>query len=335
MPDDEKVTEQTTDASVEAEDAFAEDIPEEKKAGPESSVKEGKEEEAEPEKKTAAKDKTKESEKTEEAKAEETKKEEEGKKDLTAKNRLDERLKTVEEEPTKKVEAEEKKTEPEKKVIEESKKGEIKTLTKEEVVESLNLFSDAELPEEMLIGNTTVRLKDYAEQFPDEFAVMKVTARVIAQKMMDKALSTFKPADVDSKFLDVEYRINQLSFDTQVAQARDDAGDLRHPDYFTITRGAGMKDFHEWVKAQPPKVQKLASSMDWKDGVLILDNYKEATAKKQVGEFDEKARKKKKEIDSIHSTTTRSDKSISGKTKVSEAAASNTPDEAEASFLEG
>jgi hypothetical protein len=331
MPDDEKVTELNEKETTEAEDAFSEDVKEEDKKDeppkkdtkaekePDKKDKKATEKEKEPEKREEVKD---------EKKAKEEEKEPEEETELTAKEQIDKRLESLDEE-------EEPELEPEKK----EEKTESTVLTKEDIVDRLNLFSEDDLPGKMVIGNLEIDLKEYAIQYPEEFGIIKVASSAIAEKMIEKALEGIKgaeqPGDIDTKLSQLDSRITkaeQATFDNTVAQATDDKGNLKHPDYFTITRGDGMKDFHKWVKSQPENIQRLASSLNPDDGILILDYYKEATAKKKVADFDKKAADKKKEIDDIHGSTTRSDKSI--KDSGEDAPTKSQMDEAEAAFME-
>jgi len=326
MPDDEKATEQTEeikeDQIDELEEAFAEEIEEEKKADQKEKDTEDKEDK---DKKSDEKDEK--DEKKETDKETKDKKEKEDK-ELSAKEKLDKRLEAIKEEegeeevPPDKEEKEEKEEKDEKEEKGEAKPGK---LTKELIAERLKLIASDELPGEIIIGDETINLKQYAEDYPDDYAAIRVLSSLTAEKMIEKALNNIsfaKPEDVDTKMGELALKVDQLSFDNAVAQAQDEEGNLKHPDYFTITRGAGMKDFHAWVKEQSPKIQKLASSLDPEDGILILDYYKEAIAKKKTAEHDKKAKDKKKEYDDIY----KSEKSVK-KNKTEDFSGEKSPDE--------
>jgi hypothetical protein len=293
MPDDEIVTEQEETEEVdpnEAQDAFDED--------------EEKEEEKE-------KDEKKEPEENDEEKSgegDEKEEEEEEEKPQTAKDLIDKRLESIEDEEEPEEEGEEEK--PEKK---DETKPDVKVFTKEEVKDRLALISNDELPGELTIGNDTIDLKAYAEAYPDEFATMKVVSAFMAEKAVEKALSSLeyaKPGETDEKIAQVSQSVLQLSFDSKVAQAVDKEGNLRHPDYYNIVYGAGKEDFHKWVGGQSKKVQKLATSLDPDDGLLLLDFYKEDTAKSKSKALKDKSAKDKEKYDALHEDKTRGRKTI-------------------------
>ena len=367
MPDDEKVTEQTEEEKPdEAEGAFAEEVEEEeeKKATEEAAPakKEEKKEEEPPEKK--AEKKAEEPEKKPEekkekpldkmtgdelkkvadefpdldtsnmtkeeaieaiTKAREAKAEEEPPK--TAKDRLDKRLEELgeeeEPEPQKKEE-----TEPEKKV-EEGEPEKKAVFTKEDIAERLQFLSHDELPEQMVIGDLEINVKEYAERYPEEFGIIKVASSAIAQKMIEKAvggIETLKAEDVDEKIRGaVKEVLSQVSYERLVLE--------KHTDAMTIIYGSGKEEFHKWLEKQSERTKDLARSTDPEDGILILDYYKEDTAKKKTAEFDKKAKDKKKEHDDIHLSTERSKKTIVD--RGIEYTPGRGEEEAEAAFNEG
>lgn len=324
MPDDEKATEQGTmeEEPNEMEEAFAEDIgdeetpKEDKEKGKAKSEAEGKKE---PEKKTEKKDKEEkpdegkeeEEEEEEDKKAEKKKGEEKEEKGLTVEEKLQKRIEALdaeeeEEEETPPDKGKKEEEEPEKK---EKEEPEPTKLNKETLAERLKLISKDDLPEEIIIGDETINLKQYAEDYPDDFAAIRVLSSIVAEKMVDKALGGLEMPDtgkVTERMDNLEVGMAQLSFDSAVVQATDDEGNLKHPDFFNITRGEGMKDFHAWVKEQSPKIQKLANSLNPEDGILILDYYKEHLAEKKTAEHDKKTKDKKKEYDDIY----KSEKSV-------------------------
>lgn len=315
MPDAEKDTELET-----AEDFFAEDLEPEKDekttdkaTDKEKTVKnssKGKEkstEKKEPSKEDSVKtdaEVTEDDEKGEENVGDKGADEEE-KPVVTVKDRLEERLKSIKEP----AQVKDKDTKTDDKVDEDKKPadtGDKKTLTKEQIAERLSLVSIDDLPGEVIIGDKTINLKAQASEFPDETNATIVLASVIAEKIVEKRLGGMayaKPDDVNNVTNDLQGVKNQLAqtnFDSRVALARNEEGELRHPDYYDIVYGGRMKDFHEWVGKQSVKIKTLANSLNPDDGVLLLDYYKEDIAQANLKEFDNKQRDKKKKFDDLH-----------------------------------
>lgn len=307
MPDDVKDTEQE---EKEALDAFAEDDDVggevdkgktsedkdiDKKSEDEKDEKTSFEEEKTGEEDTGNKDEKKDTDKAD------------GKSEIE--KRLEERLASEkdEEEPEKKAPEKEEPIKEEKK---DEKKDEIKdtpiSLTKEKVSELLKVVADTDLPGEMIIGDLTVNLKEYAEEFPEDFNAIKIISSTIAEKIVNKALAGFKvdpgvkPKDINNEIGGVKVQLAQLSYESHVARATDDEGNLKHPDFYDIVYGKKQDDFRDWLKEQPKKTQKLATSLNPADGILMLDFYKEHLAKKKVKAHDEKTGKQKQEYDDIH-----------------------------------
>jgi len=342
MPDDDKATEHNEEEEKEVEieedeEAFAEEIEDEKKADEkekEEATKDKKEKDEELDEKGEKVEKK--AEKKEPEKKEDKKEKEE--KDLSAKEKLDKHLESIkdeegeekEEEPEKKVEKEEK---VEKKEEKKEKEDKPLKLTKELISERLKLISSDDLPGEVIVGDETINLQQYAKDYPDDYSAIRVLSSLVAEKMIEKALdgvSSVKPEDFDEKIGGLELKVNQLSFDNTVVQATDKEGNLKHPDYFSIVYGAGMKGFHVWIKEQSPKMQKLASSLDPEDGVMIMDYYKEDTAKKKTGEHDKKTKDKKKEYDDLY----KSEKSVKKNQSEHSQGDKSADEEAEDSFNE-
>lgn len=172
-----------------------------------------------------------------------------------------------------------------------------KALTREQVSNHFNSFSDDSLPEEsVFIGDIEVNLKEFAEQDPEQFAAVKVLSSAIAQQAIDKALKDRIPSTKIQEQIDKQQRIiNSFMWW--------DAVTARHAD------GKKIKDdpdFHKWFDAQPANVQRFGyadASPD--DAILILDFYKEDIAKKSVKKHDNLARDKKKQTDDLHKDTMR------------------------------
>lgn len=237
--------------------------------------------------------------KEDEEEQEEESEEKEEEEPKTAKERLEKRLEK---------EGPEEESEEEEKAEEEEEREEEKApvLTKEDVANRLSTIDDGELPGEMIIGNQTINLKEYATQYPDEWAAIKVVSGVVAEKIIEERLGGLdyaKPEDYDKKITGLESRINQLNFDNSVALATDEDGNLRHPDYHNIVYGAGKEDFHKWVKEQNKKTQKLTTSMNYEDALLLLDYYKEDTAKARKKAVKDENKHKKGKTDALHGET--------------------------------
>lgn len=295
MPDDEKIEEQEDLNEEEDIDEGAAAFDEDEDATP----KEEKKEEPESDK---------EEKKEEEEEKPEDKKEEQEKD--TAESRLNKRLESIEEE--KEEEEETPKDERPKSESEDEKPDESQPIfTKEKVSEYLKSISSDDLPGEVVIGDTVIDLKKYAEEFPDDYNASKVIASALIEKAFGRIedLIGVKISEIDRDFAkpedlaQISQSVNQMSFETKVSRATDENGDLKHPDFYNIVYGAGMKDFHEWVEKQSKKIQTLARSLDPDDSVLLLDYYKENTAKNKTNNSKAKQRKEKDKYDALHEDT--------------------------------
>jgi len=339
MPDDAKVTEQETEETPteevdETEVAFSEDLEDEDK----EPAPKGEEKPPQTEKKRGPgrsrkeKPEEKKQEKEEPGETGEETEEESEEEEPSTQERLDKRLESIkddedEEEPEKKEEPESK---PEEKKGEEAPPSK---LTKELISERLKLIAAEDLPGEIIIGDETVNLKQYAEDYPDDYAAIRVLSSVTAEKMIEKAfegISFPKTEDVDKKIGELDLKVAQLSFDNAILRATDNEGNAKHPDALNIIYGEGMQDFHRWVKEQSPKIQKLATSLDPEDGVLILDYYKEDIAKKKTDEHDKSTKAKKKQYDDIYA----SEKSVKTNQRETGAGDKSPDEEAEEAFKE-
>ena len=302
MPDNENITEQNEAKVAEAMDAFAEDDSlDEKKAGETDDAKAGAKDEAAVDDDGQGDKEGDEGGGDDTGEADASKDSE--KKVTPTQERMNKRLETVADDDDSGEKPVVKPVEPEPKPEQKAAGSQPGAFTKEGIVKTLSLISDKDLPESMkLDDDTTVDLKGYAKDFPEDFMVVKIIAGDIASKIVNQMLESgeiVKAKDMQA----LSGTVAQMSFDTALAQKRTDTGELKHPDYFSIVYGEGKKDFVAWVETQPAKIQKLASSLNQDDGDLILDFYKEATAKKRTAEFDKKAKEKKDEFDSIHKSS--------------------------------
>jgi|GEM_PF-3537995 len=219
-------------------------------------------------------------------------------KEITAKDRIDQRIKeaevpVVEETPVKEVET----PLPVKPVAPPVKPVISKILTKEQVSDHLNSFSDDNLPENSIfIGDVEVDLREFAKEDPEQFAAVKVLSSAIAQQAIDKALESRVPSTKIQDQLDEQQRtINSLLWWDTVTE--------KHAD------GKRIKDdpkFHKWFDTQPENIQRFGyADASPEDAILILDFYKEDIAKKDIKKHDDSARDKKKQTDDLHKNTMR------------------------------
>lgn len=225
----------------------------------------------------------------------------------TAKERIEERLKDVKEVEEKEPEVTPKADPPAAKPSSPLSAGKTPlkeqpppsgALTKEQIAEYLSSVEVEELPDgQVIIGNETVDLREYARAFPDEFNAIKVIASTIAQKMIQPILAKGESPEVQKTIDGMKQTIGQLMFDVAVNEA-----------YPGWRKTVATDDFKTWLSEQGKKVQFLASSLDSGDGILVLDYFHEDMSKKKVKEFDDKNRKKKEEVDDIHKNTMRQKK---------------------------
>lgn len=222
----------------------------------------------------------------------------------------------------------------------EEKTGDSGSWTKEQIAEHLKVISDDELPGEVIIGNDTVDLKKYADEFPEDFSAMKVVAAAVASRIAESALEKYagqaKPAGEGyAKAEDIQalqQKVSNQEFDMAVAMSRSEDGSLKHPDFFDIKYGGQREAFEGWVKTLPPKHQKLANESSPEDAILLLDAFKEAISKEKVDDFDKKASRAKKRHDAIHATTIRGNNPV--KRPASSYSSGDPNAEAEAAFNE-
>jgi len=175
-----------------------------------------------------------------------------------------------------------------------------KRLTKEQIADHLSSFTEDMFPEgEVVIGNETVDLKDFKENWPDAFNAMKVMANAIANNIVQKSGYVDKNA-VIQEFKKRDILISQMSFDREVLRKHKDMDDI-----------LVSKEWAEWLPKQSKGVREhLALSLDPEDGIKVLDLFKEDQARAKADEFDKQAREKKNKKDDLHSHTMRQKKTI-------------------------
>jgi len=225
-------------------------------------------------------------------------------KDLTAKDLLDRRLAEIDDQPPSStdriddLDVEDTPKQPEKGPPPPDKAPAASRLSKEVLGEYLGSLSENDLPEEVVFGDTTIDLKDYAQTYPDEFNAIKAIGGTIAQGIVNKALEggqIVKADDVNEKFDAMELKIAQLEFDTDVTEV--------HSDYKQIKKS---DEFIGWVNKQSAKIKAMAKASTPEDGIMILNYYKEDVAKASVKKFDDKKSKEKARHDNLHKSTMRS-----------------------------
>lgn len=248
--------------------------------------------------------------------------------DLTAKDRIDQRVKELEppeDEPPEKEEEPEKPETPAKEKEPPPPKKELSSklgrLTKEQIADHLRTIPDDILPEEtIIIGDTEINLKEFADEFPEQFAAVKVLSGVIAQQVIDKALAGQKPDEAIQKRLDDQDALLHSFFWW-------DAVTEKHADAKQVKAD---KKFQTWFDDQPDNIKRFgAEEASPGDAILLLDFYKEDIAKKGVKKHDDTARDKKKRTDDLHKGTMRT------KTDTSATDGEVDMDDDEAGFEEG
>lgn len=319
MPDDatEEITEQENDdlafSLVESEAAFDEAAADESEFNEsEQSEKEKKPEkepeakkpEKEPEKTKKEKDEksetTEKDEKGEGEKAETKDEEKEPEKELTAQEAIDQRLKEIEEEkkPDETDKDEKKdKEEPEKKpekAADENPPARAKW-TKENVQQHLNLITDDELPDgEIVIGDSTIDLKELKKDDPETFDAIKVVSSVTAGKYVNgllrsghvvtaKAMNDFKEEMLGY--------VGGLNFWMDVLQQHPDARQIENSD-----------NYKAWLEKQSDGIKTMAEGTP-PDFVKVLNLFKEQIAQADADKHDDKLDKEKQKTDALHKSS--------------------------------
>jgi len=179
-------------------------------------------------------------------------------------------------------------------------------LTKESISEYLKSIDNNELPGEVIIGDNVINLKEFANDYPDEFNTTKILSSVIAQQtindLIEKGVIITKDAagsfqnDTIKVVGELQQEIADLKFWGEVYDV--------HSDAKKINNDPAFKD--AWLGKQSKAIQALAKSIQTpQDAIAILDLYKSDIAKSNVAEFDEKATNKKKTEVDLHKGTMR------------------------------
>jgi hypothetical protein len=183
--------------------------------------------------------------------------------------------------------------------------GEFK-ITKEEAAGYMDAFPVDELPEQIVIGDKTVNLKDLAtdEDTEDIFNAMAVVSGHLTKKMVAEELEkagfvkqeTFEGLQAELKA--------ERDYNAYMAALQE-----VHPDVRKIERSKG---FNEWADKQGSAMKKLIGSPDADHGIMAINAYKESIAKTKAAKHDETASVKKKRKDDLHKHSAREKESKRG-----------------------
>lgn len=145
-------------------------------------------------------------------------------------------------------------------------------MTKEAVARLLKSIDPEELPEgEVIVGDTYVNLRELAEDDPEEFAAQVVLSGAIAEKAIGSLLRSGQIVSREQMGNIVEAVNEQLvgqSYWLQVLQEHPDGLDIKASD-----------EFQDWIGKQSKNMKTLAASVDPKDGIALIDYFKEDTGK--------------------------------------------------------
>lgn len=145
-------------------------------------------------------------------------------------------------------------------------------MTKEVVARLLKSIDLDELPEgEVIIGDTAVNLRELAEYDPEEFAAKVVLSGAIAEKTIGSLLRSGQlvtRSQIEGILDALGERLDGQAYWLEMLQAHPDALDIKD-----------SEDFKKWISEQDKGMKALAASVEPKDGILLVDYYKEATGK--------------------------------------------------------
>lgn len=296
MPDDpivenEEVAEpQDSDAIAGFDEAASETPPDAddepvKEKGAEEKAEEEVVAKKEPEKKVAEKEAEKKP--VEEKPAEEKK--EEPEEELTAKERADKRAEALEGAPKETLgEGEEPPSETPPPDADKVRAPSPSRLTKEQVASYLKSVNPDDLPDELVIGNETVNVAEFVKEFPDQSNAVVVLSNMIAEKVIKDKLDSLNLVD-SAAIKDLQGQLNLYAWWDEVTMVHSDGKKV-----------AASKEFNTWLDKQRLGIQTMGGpNGSPQDAIDVLDFYKEETAKANVGEHDDAARKKKKGKDDL------------------------------------
>lgn len=209
-------------------------------------------------------------------------------------------------------------------------------LTKEDVARHLSALDLDSLPGEVIVGNETVDLKGYRDEYPEDFNNLMVMAAAIAEGIggakkadddgmtaSEKRMLATENRQLDRAFRAKSFRtfIDQIGPEAAAYEKSQNIEERRalldafdgYMDYWNEVaeiHDDGMElcmtpEFAAWLGKQPAKVQRAANSGGAAMGIKVLDAYKESIAKYKVKQHDDNANAEKKRKDDILSGTTR------------------------------
>jgi len=179
-------------------------------------------------------------------------------------------------------------------------------LTKEKIGEYLGSIDVDTLPEEVIIDNNVINLRELKEIDPDQFNAVVVLANYIGDQKTDGLQATLKgslaaaESELD-KFRQELYEVRQELFDANLSK--------QHADWEEVVK---TSDYADWFEKQPDKIKELAKTWDAAIAADLLSYYKESVAVGKVAAVDAKAKREKGKHDSIHKDTLRSDRKAGG-----------------------
>jgi hypothetical protein len=172
-------------------------------------------------------------------------------------------------------------------------------VTKEDLANLVDLVSEDDFPEgEFVFGDNQIDMRRFAKEEPEVFQAAKVLAGTGTYKILNAAIKkgalvtggtvTKIVDDFKKEITALNERIVDLTYWGGIAETHADAKKV-----------AKTKEFKEAMESAPPVIKKAAKSGDVEDAVLVLDWFKEQQGKTQLKEFDENAKGKKEETDSV------------------------------------
>lgn len=174
-------------------------------------------------------------------------------------------------------------------------------LTKEKVADYLKGVSLDDLPEEMIIGDSTINLKEFASEFPDEFNNSVVIGAMMAERIANQMLEGAGYAD-QGAVQELQNTVADLQFWQTVSQV--------HPDVQKLNFDP---KYAEWIEKNPAYSKLAKNLVEPQDAIDLINAYKEDQAKAKAADHDKKARGKKDKKDAVHSSTVGGGRSGGGK----------------------
>lgn len=179
-------------------------------------------------------------------------------------------------------------------------------LTKEQIAGFMGMLGVDDLPDGNIhIGNEEINLKEFAEDFPEQFQAISVMSGAIAQKIVSKAIESgqlMSPKaiqEIQARQQKSDEALGFYMFWHEVNKV--------HSDGEAIIK---TKEFQDWVGSQSNLIQKLAESGNPDDAIALFDFYKEEQAKAAAKKHDDDKRDKQNKKNDLHKHTTRSKQAV-------------------------